>query len=42
MLNLIASLKPNTEAKLTVIRNQKETDVTILIGKRPKPMARQQ
>lgn len=42
MLNLIAGLKPNTEAKLTVIRNQKETDITILIGKRPKPMARQQ
>ncbi len=42
MLNLIAGLKPQTEAKLTVIRNQKEIDVSILIGKRPKPIRRQE
>lgn len=42
MLNLIAGLKPQTEAKLTVIRNQKEIEVGVVIGKRPKPIRRQE
>lgn len=36
MLGLISELKPNKQAILKVIRNQKEINVPILIGRRPK------
>jgi serine protease DegQ len=42
MLNLIAGLKPEHEAILTVSRNQKEIKVSVLIGKRPKPQSQKQ
>jgi len=37
MLNLISSLKPNKKATLKIIRDQKEIEVPVMIGKRPKP-----
>lgn len=37
MLNIIAVLKPNEKAVLTVMRQGSEMKVTVLIGKRPKP-----
>lgn len=36
MLGLISELKPNKQALLKVIRNQKEVNVPVLIGRRPK------
>ena len=39
MLNIIAVLKPNEKAVLTVSRNQKKIKVEVLIGKRPIPTA---
>jgi serine protease DegQ len=39
MLNLIAVLKPNKNAVLTIIRAGNQMDVDILIGKRPAPVA---
>ncbi|HTD02935.1 Do family serine endopeptidase [Undibacterium sp.] len=36
MLNLIAQLQPNQKAKITVLRNGKETALNVLIGKRQK------
>ena len=39
MLNLIAVLKPNAKAKLSIVRNNKNMDVNVLIGKRPKQVA---
>lgn len=36
MLGLISELKPNKQALLKVIRNQKEINVPVLIGRRPK------
>ena len=38
MLNLIAVLKPNQKASLRLIRDGKEINVVVLIGKRPKPV----
>jgi serine protease DegQ len=35
ILNLIAQLKPNSKAKFTLLRNSSETNISILIGKRP-------
>lgn len=35
MLNLIANLKPNEKAVLTIARNQREMDIEVIIGKRP-------
>lgn len=35
MMNRIAALKPNTKAKLTVLRQSKEISVEITVGKRP-------
>jgi serine protease DegQ len=35
MLNLVAALNPGKEAMLKVVRNQRETDVRIVIGRRP-------
>ena len=37
MLNLISGLKPEKKATLKIARNQKEIDVVVAIGKRPKP-----
>ena len=37
MLNIIAVLKPNEKAVLTIIRQGQEMKVDVLIGKRPKP-----
>ncbi len=34
MLNLIAQLQPNQKAKITVMRNGQETQLSVLIGKR--------
>lgn len=42
MLNLIAALKPNQNAIVKILRAQKLINVTILIGKRPKPDAIQE
>lgn len=39
MLNIIAVLKPNEKAVLTLARNQKNIKVEVIIGKRPKPIA---
>ncbi len=39
MLNIIAVLKPNEKAVLTLARNQKNIKVEVVIGKRPKPIA---
>ncbi|MGQ0443509.1 MAG: PDZ domain-containing protein, partial [Methylophilaceae bacterium] len=38
MLNLIAVLKPNEKAVLTILRAGKKMNVTVLVGKRPKPV----
>jgi serine protease DegQ len=35
MLNLVAALNPGKEATLKLVRNQRETDVKIVIGRRP-------
>ena len=37
MLNLIAVLKPNQKANLKISRAEKALNITIIIGKRPKP-----
>lgn len=37
MLNLIAALKPNKMATLTIIRASKTREIDVLIGKRPTP-----
>ena len=37
MLNLVSNLKPDTQAVLKIVRAQKEIDVPITVGKRPKP-----
>lgn len=37
MLNIIAVLKPNEKAVLTIARDQKNIKIDVLIGKRPKP-----
>jgi serine protease DegQ len=42
MLNLIAVLKPNEKAVLTLMRAEKELKVTITVGKRPKPVSARQ
>lgn len=38
MLNLIAALSPNQKATLKIARAEKKINVSILIGKRPKPL----
>ena len=37
MLTLIAALTPGNQATLRVVRDQKETDLQITVGRRPKP-----
>jgi serine protease DegQ len=39
LLNLVAALKPGQKAQLTLLRNQKELQVTVQVGKRPRPGA---
>lgn len=39
MLNLIAVLKPNEQAVLKIARAEKEINVNVVVGKRPKPAA---
>jgi serine protease DegQ len=41
MLNLIAVLKPNEKAVLTIARAEKEIKVNVTVGKRPKPLKTQ-
>jgi hypothetical protein len=36
MLGLISELKPNKQAILKIARNQKEINVPVMIGRRPK------
>ncbi|HET9663783.1 MAG TPA: PDZ domain-containing protein, partial [Burkholderiales bacterium] len=36
MLDLVAGLKPGESARLTVIRERRETELTVTIGRRPK------
>ncbi len=42
MLNAIAGLKPGETAKLRILRNGKEGDSEIVVGKRPKPQKREE
>jgi serine protease DegQ len=42
MLNIIADLPPNKNATVKIFRNVVAKDVTILIGKRPKPEAQKE
>ncbi len=42
MLNLISVLKPDKKATLKIARDEKELDIPILIGKRPKPQLRRE
>jgi serine protease DegQ len=37
MLNLIAALKPNQKATVQIARAEQTLNISILIGKRPKP-----
>jgi serine protease DegQ len=39
MLNLIAVLKPNEKAVLKIVRLQKQINVNVTVGKRPKPVS---
>jgi serine protease DegQ len=39
MLGLISELKPNKQAILKIARNQREINVPVMIGRRPKPKA---
>jgi serine protease DegQ len=41
MLNLIAVLKPHQKAVLKILRDGKESNVSVVIGKRPKPLITQ-
>jgi len=36
MLGLISELKPNKEAILKIVRNQKEISIAVMIGRRPR------
>ena len=40
MLNAIASLQPGQHARLKLTRNQSAADVTVTIGRRPRPPSR--
>ena len=40
MLNLIASLPPGQQVAIRLTRNQAETDLTVTIGRRPRPQQR--
>ncbi|MEZ0316691.1 MAG: PDZ domain-containing protein, partial [Methylophilaceae bacterium] len=38
MLTLISGLKPGKKAMLKISRNQRLIEITVVIGKRPKPI----
>jgi Do/DeqQ family serine protease len=40
MLNLVAALRPGEQARVRVARNQEETELTVTIGRRPRPKQR--
>ena len=40
MLNLIAGLQPGQQAQLRLTRDQAETEVTVAVGRRPRPQQR--
>jgi Do/DeqQ family serine protease len=40
MLNLVAALRPGDQARVRVARNQEEADLTVTIGRRPRPKQR--
>ncbi len=40
MLNLVAALRPGEQARVRVARNEEETDLTVTIGRRPRPKQR--
>ena len=40
MLNLVAALRPGDQARVRVARNQEETDLTVTVGRRPRPKQR--
>lgn len=42
MLNLIAALKPGQTATISVVRNQVEQSLPVIIGKRPRPEPRRE
>ena len=42
MLTLVAGLQPGTNARLKLRRGQEEVEVTIIVGKRPKPQPEKQ
>ncbi|HUP94240.1 MAG TPA: Do family serine endopeptidase [Burkholderiales bacterium] len=42
MLNLVAALNPGKQATLKVVRNQRETDLRVIIGRRPLQQREQQ
>jgi serine protease DegQ len=42
LLNVIAQIKPGTDAKVHLVRKNKELDLTVMIGKRPPPPKQQQ
>jgi serine protease DegQ len=37
LLNVIAQIKPGTDAKVHLVRKNKEMDLNVMIGKRPPP-----
>ena len=42
MLNLIAALQPGQQAKLKLMRSHAETEVTVTVGRRPRPQRQKQ
>ena len=40
MLNLVAGLQPGQQAQLRLTRDQAETEVTVDVGRRPRPQQR--
>jgi serine protease DegQ len=40
MLNVVAALRPGDQARVRVARNKEETDLTVTVGRRPKPKQR--
>ncbi|MDH5245935.1 MAG: Do family serine endopeptidase [Betaproteobacteria bacterium] len=42
MLNMIAALMPGQEARLRVTRNQSESEISVTVGRRPRPPARRE
>lgn len=42
MLNLISVLRPDKKTTLRIARDEKELDIPVVIGKRPKPQLRRE